>query len=129
MQRMAQVIRLVAEHETEYVRCHEAVWPEVLATIASCHIRNYSIFLRKGVLFAYFEYHGTDYAADMRKMAECPHTRRWWGITDAMQTPMEDAEVGEKWSVLREVFHFDPKLGAAMPVNGAVQVMGPVAEA
>jgi L-rhamnose mutarotase len=127
---MAQVIRLVAEHETEYVRYHEAVWPEVLATIAACHIRNYSIFLRKGVLFAYFEYHGTDYAADMRKMAACPHTRKWWGITDAMQMPMEDAEVGEKWSGLREVFHFDPKPGAGMPVgNGVVKVVGTVAEA
>lgn len=111
LQRMAQVIRLSAEAEAEYVRCHEHVWPEVLATIAACHIRNYSIFLRKGVLFAYFEYHGSDYATDMRKMAADPHTQKWWVITDAMQMPMEDADAGEKWSVLREVFHFDPQVG------------------
>jgi L-rhamnose mutarotase len=71
------------------------------------------------MLFAYFEYHGTDYAEDMRKMAADPHTQRWWSITDAMQSPIEDAEPGEKWSVMREVFHFDPKDGATFPVlNG-----------
>jgi uroporphyrinogen decarboxylase len=29
-------------------------------------------------LFAYFEYHGTDYAADMAKMAADPKTQEWW---------------------------------------------------
>jgi len=90
MQRYAQVIKLHAADEEEYIR-----------------IRNYSIFLRSGVLFAYFEYHGSDYAADMRKMAADPETQRWWKITDAMQAQMEDAAPGEKWSPLREVFHFD----------------------
>ena len=66
-----------------------------------------SIFLRNGVLFAYFEYHGTDYEADMRKMAADPETQRWWKIMDPMQTQMPDALPGEKWSPLREVFHFD----------------------
>jgi L-rhamnose mutarotase len=83
------------------------VWPAVLRTIANCNIRNYSIFLRQGILFAYFEYHGADYSADMQKMAACPETQRWWSIMDPMQAPMADATPGEKWSVLREVFHFD----------------------
>jgi L-rhamnose mutarotase len=108
LQRFAQAIRLSAEGEAEYIRYHQQVWPEVLQTIAACHIRNYSIFLRKGVLFAYFEYHGSDYEADMRSMAADPQTRRWWEITDPMQSPMADAEPGEKWSAMREVFHFDP---------------------
>jgi L-rhamnose mutarotase len=119
LQRYAQVIRLSADAEAEYIRYHERVWPEVLATIAACQIRNYSIFLRKGVLFAYFEYHGADYAADMRKMAADPQTQKWWLITDAMQLPMEDAEPGEKWSPMREVFHFEPKGGLGMPVHGS----------
>ena len=78
MQRYAQVIQLRPEDEAVYVREHAAVWPSVLATIADCNIRNYSIFLRAGVLFAYFEYHGVDYAADMKKMAACLETQRWW---------------------------------------------------
>ena len=72
MKRYTQVIRLRPEAEAEYIRYHAAVWPTVLQTISGCGIRNYSIFLRNGVLFAYFEYHGTDYDADMRKMAADP---------------------------------------------------------
>jgi L-rhamnose mutarotase len=105
--RYAQIIRLRAEDEEEYIRYHAEVWPTVLATIAGCNIRNYSIFLRDGVLFAYFEYHGTDYAADMKKMAADPETQRWWKIMDPMQMPMENAAPGEKWSELKEVFHVD----------------------
>ena len=112
MRRYAQVIKLRAEDEEEYIRIHAAVWPSVLKTVADCGIRNYSIFLRSGVLFATFEYHGNDYEADMRKMAADPESQRWWKITDAMQSQMEDAAPGEKWSPLREVFHFDgPAVG------------------
>jgi len=112
LQRYSQVIRLRPEDEAEYIRYHADVWPTVLQTIADCNIRNYSIFLRNGLLYAYFEYHGTDYAADMRKMADCPHTQRWWAIMDPMQFPVEDAALGERWSQLKEVFHFDgPPVG------------------
>jgi L-rhamnose mutarotase len=105
MQRYAQAIQLLPEHQAEYIRYHAQVWPTVLQTIAECNIRNYSIFLRNGILFAYFEYHGTDYAADLRKMAADPETQRWWTIMDPMQRPLQDATEGERWSVLKEVFH------------------------
>lgn len=107
MQRIAQVIQLRPEHEADYIRYHEQVWPSVLKTIAECNIRNYTIFLRNGTLFAYFEYHGVDYDADMRKMAADPETQRWWSIMDPMQQPLSDAAPGEKWSAMREVFHFE----------------------
>ena len=107
LQRIAQVIQLRPEAQQAYVECHRQVWPTVLNTIAACHIANYSIFLRNGVLFAYFEYHGEDYAADMAKMAADPETQRWWTMVDPMQAPMNDAEPGDKWSVLEEVFHTD----------------------
>ena len=51
------------------------VWPEVLAMIQACNIRNYSIFRHGTQLFAYFEYLGEDFAADMAKMAADPKTR------------------------------------------------------
>ena len=101
------IVQLKPEHEAEYIRYHAAVWPTVLATIEDCCIRNYSIFLRGGILFAYFEYHGADYKADMDKMAACPETQRWWAIIDPMQSPLADADPLERWSRLREVFHFD----------------------
>ncbi len=105
MVRYGQVIALRPEAEEEYIRYHAEVWPSVLKTIAECQIRNYSIFLRNGLLFAYFEYHGTDYEADMRRMAADPETQRWWSIMDPMQAQVADAEEGDKWSPLREVFH------------------------
>ncbi len=107
MRRYAEVIQLRPEAEAEYIRYHAEVWPAVLKTIAACNMRNYSIFLRNGVLYGYYEYHGTDHDADMRKMAECPETQRWWRLMDPMQRPMPDARPGEKWAPMREVFHMD----------------------
>lgn len=107
MQRIAQLIRLKPEHRDEYIRYHRTVWPSVLATIEACHIRNYSIYFHEGMLFAYFEYHGVDYDADMRRMAADPETQRWWSIMDPMQQPLPDAAEGKRWTEIAEVFHFD----------------------
>lgn len=107
MKRFAEVIRVRPEFEADYVRYHTEVWPGVLKTITACNMRNYSIFLRSGVLFGYFEYHGTDFEADMQKMAEDPETQRWWELMDPMQERMPDAQPGEKWAPMREVFHLD----------------------
>jgi len=91
----------------EYKRQHAAVWPEVLATLTRCHIRNYSIYHRDGVLFAYYEYWGADHAADLGRMASDPATRRWWALMEPMQDPLPDRAPGEWWSRMEEVFHHD----------------------
>jgi L-rhamnose mutarotase len=104
MERKAQLIRLRPEHHDEYIRYHQAVWPTVLATIDACHIRNYSIFLHNDILFACFEYHGTDYEADMQRMAADPETQRWWSVMDPMQEPLPDAPEGKRWVEIPEVF-------------------------
>jgi L-rhamnose mutarotase len=107
MQRYGMLIRLRPEAEAEYRRYHQAVWPEVLATITACNIRNYSIYLRDGLLFGYFEYIGEDYTADMRRMAADPATQRWWAIMQPMQEPVASAAAGEWWAPMDEVFHHD----------------------
>ena len=106
-QRHASVIRLRPEREAEYRRLHAEVWPAVLRQIRASNIRNYSIFLRDGVLFAYYEYVGTDHAADLAAMAADPATRDWWRLTDPCQQPVETAGPGEHWAPLEEVFHAD----------------------
>ena len=60
MKRMGMVIGIKPERIEEYKKTHAAVWPEVLAKIADCNMRNYTIFLREpeNLLFGYFEYHG-----------------------------------------------------------------------
>lgn len=107
MQRYGMIIRLRPEAEAAYRQHHQAVWPAVLQTITACNIRNYTIFLRDGGLFGYFEYIGTDYAADMRKMAADPATQQWWSIMEPMQEPFPDRADGEWWAPLEEVFHHD----------------------
>ena len=109
MQRMGQVIGLDAEKIAEYKRLHAAVWPDVLGTISACNIRNYSIFLKEpeNLLFAYFEYHGTDFSADMAKMAADKVTQDWWAVCMPCQQPLATRAEGEWWAGMEEVFHHD----------------------
>jgi L-rhamnose mutarotase len=109
MQRMGQVIGLNVEKIAEYKRLHAAVWPDVLAMITACNIRNYSIFLKEpeNLLFAYFEYHGTDFAADMAKMAADKTTQEWWAVCMPCQAPLATRAEGEWWAGMEEVFHHD----------------------
>lgn len=107
MRRIGQLVKLKPGAIEEYERLHVAVWPEVLATIAACHISNYTIFRYQSWLFAYFEYSGDDFAADMQKMADDPKTREWWTLTDPLQEPLEDREAGAWWAGMKEVFHTD----------------------
>src|ERR1700761_3669057 len=107
MRRYCKVVRLRLEHRSEYLRIHEAVWPTVLATIERCNIRNYSIFLHNDLLIAYFEYHGTDFDADMAGMAADPDTQRWWAITNAMLMPVPGGPAVPAWHDVAEVFHTD----------------------
>lgn len=88
MKRFAQVIRLRPEMENRYRELHANCWPEVLHTIEACNIRNYSIYLLNGYLFAYMEYVGEDYAADMARMAADPMTQLWWKETTPCQLPL-----------------------------------------
>jgi len=105
MQRYGSVVRLRPEHEEEYIRLHADVWPAVRAQITASNITNYSIFLRDGYLFSYFEYVGDDFDADMAAMAEDPETQRWWAVCTPCQERLPTAADGEQWSPMTEVFH------------------------
>jgi L-rhamnose mutarotase len=107
MKRYGQLIGVKPEHFERYKKYHAAVWPEVLEMISKCNIRNYSIFHREGQLFAYFEYTGTDFAADMAMMAEDKKTQEWWAIMEPMQDPVANRKPGEWWTNMEEVFHVD----------------------
>ncbi|MEN9408197.1 MAG: hypothetical protein RL216_171 [Pseudomonadota bacterium] len=109
MKRYGSVIGLSEEGKSEYRKLHAAVWPGVLAKIAACNIRNYTIFLKEpeNLMFSYFEYHGTDYDADMARMAADPETQRWWAINMPLQRPLETRKDGEWWAGMTEIFHVD----------------------
>ena len=107
VRRFGQVIGLKPDRIAEYEALHAAPWPGVLAAIARAHIRNYSIFRNGTTLFAYYEYTGDDYAADMASIAADPETQRWWALTDAMQEPDRARPAGTWWLDVPEIFHTD----------------------
>jgi len=112
MTRHGSIIGLKADQLDEYKRLHAAVWPDILAKISECHIRNYSIFLRKLpdgqlYLFSYFEYIGSDFAEDMQKMADDPRTQEWWAVCKPCQQSLPDLPQGGWWADMDEVFHAD----------------------
>jgi len=112
MKRYGWVIGLKEDKIDEYKKLHSAVWPEVLDMIKQCNISNYSIYIRKlpdgrNYLFSYLEYTGSDFDADMAKMAADPMTQKWWNVCMPCQEPLSDKAEGEWWADMEEVFHID----------------------
>jgi len=107
MRRFGQVIRLKPGVLESYRRYHAKIWPEVAKMISACNIQNYSIYHKDGFLYAYMEYHGVDFEADMAKMAADPKTQEWWAIMKPMQDPIPTRAEGEWWADMEEVFHQD----------------------
>ena len=108
-QRYGMVIGVKPEKLDYYKELHANAWPGVNKQIRKSNIQNYSIFLTqlddsKWYLFAYFEYTGDDFEADMKKMAEDEETIRWWKETDPCQIPLENRQEGEWWKKMEEVY-------------------------
>lgn len=110
--RIGAVIGVKPEKLEEYIKLHADTWPAVLQLIRECNIRNYSIYLGKLddgnlYLFAYYEYVGNDFDADMKKMAASSVMHDWWKLTDPCQIPQKNRKPGEHWMTMQEVFHTD----------------------
>lgn len=109
MKRMGLCIGLQPGTVDRYRVLHAAVWPDVLAAITAAHIRNYSIFLKEpeNLLFAYWEYHGVDFQADMAAMKEVPAMHAWWALCDPLQKPFDTRAPDEWWAAMEHVFYHD----------------------
>lgn len=111
VKRIGSVIGIKREAIPEYQRLHADIAPGVLKMIHNANIRNYSILLgavdmNRYYLFSYFEYIGSDFDADIDKMAHDETTKEWWTHTDPLQIPLPTRRQGEWWSQWQEVFHF-----------------------
>jgi len=104
IRRFGQIAKLRTERIEEYDTLHAAVWNDVLKTIKKCNLQNYSIYREGNLLFAYFEYTGTDYEADMAKMASDPATQSWWTHTHPC---FIQEHAGEFYTDMKELFHID----------------------
>ena len=109
VQRMGMVIGVRPEKLDEYKRLHAEPWPEMNAALSAANIRNYSIYLREHehLLFGYWEYTGTDYAADMRVLDGLAISKKWLALTDPCQARLASAPQSEWWSMMPEIYHLD----------------------
>ena len=111
MQRMGMVIGLKADKVEDYKRLHAAVWPEILAKITRLqHQQLLDLPARQpeNLMFSYFEYHGTDFAADMAKMAADPRNAGMvGGLHAAARTRWTPARRANGGPTMDEVFHHD----------------------
>jgi L-rhamnose mutarotase len=105
-QRFGSVIALKPEFEERYIILHKHTFPGVLKRIYDSNIRNYSIYLRDGILFSYYEYIGQKYEEDMQKIGKDKTTQEWWTLTDPMQEPIEARKEGGWWTEIEEIYFF-----------------------
>ena len=104
VRRFGQVIGLRPDKVEDYKRLHAG--RGVRHLLQQANIRNFSIFLRqfddgRYYEFAYFEYHGADYDADMAWLAAQPDNQAWLALCDPMQIPLG----GEtSWAQMEAIF-------------------------
>jgi L-rhamnose mutarotase len=96
------VVKVHPAAHDEYRRRHDAIWPELAATLRDHGVSSYSIFLDapRSLLFAYVELESVERWNAIADTAIC---RRWWAVMrDVMETDPDDRPVSED---LPEVFH------------------------
>jgi L-rhamnose mutarotase len=93
MQRHAFKMFLNPGQEAEYVRRHDAIWPELVALLKEAGISNYSIHLDRetNVLFGYLERRNDHGMADLPNH---PVMQRWWAhMGDIMRTNADGSPI------------------------------------
>jgi L-rhamnose mutarotase len=106
MERYGAVIGIKGETIERYTELHAEIWPDLIPLIKAANIANYSIFLKRpeNLLFAYYEYHGTDLTADMATLAAHPRVKEWFDICGPMQIPFDTRTEGQWWARMKDVF-------------------------
>ncbi len=93
MQRHAFKMLLNKGQESEYIRRHDAIWPDLVTLLKQTGISNYSIHLDRdtNILFGYLE-RRDDHA--MGDLPDHPVMQRWWAhMGDLMQTNPDGSPV------------------------------------
>lgn len=112
MRRVCFRLKVRAEVRDEYVRRHEAVWPDMLEALAATGWHNYSLFLdADGTLIGYFE--TPDLDAALAGMAALEVNERWQSEMAPFFESLDGRRPDEGFLVLDEVFNLDTQLAAA----------------
>jgi len=105
MPRFAFKLRIKADAIEGYERDHQAVWPELLAKLKEVGISDYSIFRRGQDLFLVMQVEDFEGAWD--RLANEPVNLRWQREMAKYFEPVPDLAPGERFAMLKEVFHMD----------------------
>jgi len=121
--RFGQLIKVKPEKLDYYKELHADPWPGVIARIGLSNLQNYSIFNLDTLLFAYLEYTGDNYEADMAKIAADSTTQRWWKETDPCQESLS-RESAEWWINMEQVFYALPPVPDKPVTRRLGQIIG-----
>ena len=107
VQRIGMVIGIKVDQISAYEALHAASNPGVRDLLDKYHMHNFSIYMRQlddgeYYLFGYYEYTGTDYKAEMQKLAAEPRNQKWLSVTGPMQAPLPGEQ---SWAMMKEVYH------------------------
>ena len=105
MERYAWKASLLEGKKEEYIRRHDAIWPELKALLKEAGISNYSIWNVGNDLFGYYECEkGIEYAT--RVQAESPIVDKWNEyMKDVMFMPLDPVTGAQPH--LEEVFYLE----------------------
>ena len=102
MIRIVRRAKLKPGCETEYIKRHKEVWPEVLELIRDSGVNNYSICISGLDLFSYLEVENWDKAIE--KMLDDKIGNKF---QEYMAPLMDSNDPKSPWIKIEEVFHLD----------------------
>jgi len=92
-----------------YTRHHREVWPEVQASLRQVGVRQMDIYLLGRRLVMVVEMSdGLDYrTAFASHRSSSRRVAEWEHLMKSLQAPPDEAQAGEWWAVMEQVFHLD----------------------
>jgi L-rhamnose mutarotase len=101
MEYVSFMLKIDPADKEEYVRRHQAVYPELEQAFGEAGIRRYQIFYNEGTLFAHMEVN--DFKKAMKQVAESPANVKWQQFMSDMLLSWED---GSKRKDIEEVYRY-----------------------
>jgi L-rhamnose mutarotase len=104
MRKVAFKMKLNPGQKDEYIRRHNAIWPQLKELLHTSGISDYTIFLDEetNTLFAVQKLDGNNSSQELGKTEI---VKKWWAyMADIMQTNQDNSPISVP---LEPVFHFD----------------------
>ena len=89
----------------EYKKHHEAIWPEITASIKQAGVMDMEIYLLGTRMFMIMEVNDKfSFEAKQKMDSENPKVREWEALMWKFQQSLPQAKPGEKWLFMERIF-------------------------